>query len=379
MNRLLLAIIFVASVLFVLGPSAQAQDAIHYFDRKKQTNEVGKGTLTEETPAEVTFKPTGAGQPIKVRSADITEIEYRYINNDKFSPIEWKRPTNALRQALLEKKPAIRKMKLETSLEAFRALAPLVTDNKSWVRHVQFGIADVLAVMAEDDASQLDPAIGAVKKFKADYGDGWQLVKATKLLVRLLEQKGDEAGAQAAYTDLADNAAAPKDVRQEFGLLVVRYLLRKGKHEEAATRARAVQEGLPAGDPLTMKLKVYLADCDVLARKYDSVEKDLKVVLDSNADNDVKALARNTLGDYFRARGEGDKAFWEYIWVDVHYNQDREELSKALYYLAKLFADVRKDPLRAKECLERLCDEKQFGGLEYHKKALAEKTSAAGS
>ncbi len=103
------------------------------------------------------------------------------------------------------------------------------------------------------------------------------------------------------------------------------------------------------------------------------MEKDLKAVLDSNADNDVKALARNTLGDYFRARGEGDKAFWEYIWVDVHYNQDREELSKALYYLAKLFADVRKDSTRSKECLERLCDEKQFGGLEYHKKAVAEK------
>ena len=117
-------------------------------------------------------------------------------------------------------------------------------------------------------------------------------------------------------------------MRQEFGLLVVRYLLRKNKHTEAATRARAVQEGLAADDPLAMRLKVYLAACDVAARKFDAVEKDLKAVLDSNADNDVKALARNTLGDYFRASGEGDKAFWEYIWVDVHYNQDREELSQ---------------------------------------------------
>ncbi len=238
MKRLRLAVAILGPFFLLGGSAVRAQDLIHYFDRKKQTNEVGKGVISDETPAEVTFKPTGAAPPVKVRSSDITEIEYRYIDNDKFASLDWKRPTNLLRQALAEKKPALRKMKLDSALEAFRALAPLVTDNRSWVRHVQFGIAEVLALSAEDDPSQLDPAIEAVKKFKADYGDGWQLVKATKLLVRLLEQKGDEAGAQAAYTGLADNASAPKEVRQEFGLLVVRYLLRKNKHAEAATRAR---------------------------------------------------------------------------------------------------------------------------------------------
>ena len=85
-----------------------------------------------------------------------------------------------------------------------------------------------------------------------------------------------------------------------------------------------------------------------------------------------------TPADYYRAQGQPDKAFWEYLWVEVHYNQDREEVSKALYYLSKLFAAVRKDPVRAKECLERLSDEKQFGGLEYHRKALAEKSAGGG-
>jgi hypothetical protein len=375
MKRLLLTAALLGSAVLVAAPAVRGQDAIHYFDRKTKKVEIARGTITEETPAEVAYRPAGGGKATTIRAADISEVEYQYRDNDKFAKLQWTRPTNALRRARTDTKPADRKKDLETALEAFQELAPLVTGNKVWNRHVQFGIAEVLALQAEDDPAKVNPAVEALKKFQAEHGTGWQLVKATKMLVRLLELKGDEAGAQAAYIELADNEAAPKEVRDEFGLLVVRYLLRKGKHADAATKARAIQKGLAADDLQAVKLKVYLAACDTAARKLDGVEKELKAVLESNADNEVKALARNTLGDYYRAQGLGDKAFWEYLWVEVHYNQDREEVSKALYYLSKLFLDVRRDPVRAKECLERLSDEKQFGGLEYHRKALAEKSA----
>ncbi len=379
MKRLLTAVALLGSFALVGGPAARGQDVIRYFDRKTQKNVEARGLITEESPAAVTYRPTGATRSVVIPAPDITAVEYRYVENDKFLSLDWTKPTNALRRAREATKPADRKKNLDTALEGFRDLAPKVTDNRSWARHVHFGIAETLAMQAEDDPKQADAAINALKQFKADYGDGWQLVKATKMLVRLLEEKGDEAGAQAAYVELADNEAAPKEVRQEFGLLAVRYLLRRGKHAEAATRARAVQQGMAANDPQAPKLKVYLAACDIAARKYDSVEKDLKAVLESGADNDVKALTRNTLGDYYRAKGQADKAFWEYLWVDMYYNQDREELARALYNLSQLFAQVRKDPVRAKECLERLCDEKQFGGLEYHRKALAERSGTGGN
>jgi hypothetical protein len=378
MKRLLTAVAVFGCVALFSAPVARGQDKIHYFDRQTKKDEVASGAITEETPAEVTYRPAGGGKPVAIRAADISEIEYQYHDNEKYAKIQWTRPTNALRRAKAATKPADRKKELETALEAFQELAPLVTGNKVWNRHVQFGIAEVLALQAEDDPAKRDAAAEALKKFKSEHGNGWQLVKATKMLVRMLELKGDEAGAQAAYAELADNEAAPLEVRHEFGLMVVRYLLRKGKHAEAATKARAIQQGLAANDPQAVKLKVYLAACDIAAGKPDGAEKALRAVLESGADNDVKALARNTLGDYYRAQGQPDKAFWEYLWVEVHYNQDREEVSKALYYLAKLFAEVRKDPVRARECLERLSDEKQFGGLEYHRKALAEKSAGSG-
>ena len=54
MKRLPITVSLVCSFILVCGSSARAQDMIHYFDRKKQANEVGKGTITEESPAEVT-------------------------------------------------------------------------------------------------------------------------------------------------------------------------------------------------------------------------------------------------------------------------------------------------------------------------------------
>ncbi len=381
MKRLLIAVALFGSLALLSGPAARAQDKIRYFDRssKTQKNVEKTGTVTEETPANVTFKAVGEPKPLVIPAADISEIDYAVKDGDKFGRLEWNSPNNFLRKARGATKPAQRRDWLDKALADFRTLVPLVKGDKKLARHVQFGIAEVLALQAEADPKLLDPAIDAVTKFKAAHGDGWQLVKATKLLIRLLEQKGDEAGVQAAYAELADNKAAPKEVRQEFGLLAIRNLIRTNQHAEAATKAKAIQEGMAPNDPQALKLKVYLAACDIAAQKYGSVEKELNTVIESGADSDVKALARNTLGDYYRAKGDNEKAFWEYLWVDVHYNQDREELSRALYHLSKLFVEVRHDKVRAKECLDQLSDEKQFGGLEYHRKAVAEKSPGAGN
>jgi hypothetical protein len=378
MKHLLTAAALLAS-LAVLTAAARAQDKVRYFDRKTQKNVEKSGAVTEESPAGVTFKAVGEPRPITISAGDISEVDYTVKDGDKFGRLEWNSPNNFLKNARTATTPAKRRELLDKALDDYRTLVPLVKDDRKLARHVQFGIAEVLAMQSEADPKKLDPAIEQIKKFRATYADGWQVVKATKMQVRLLEQKGDEAGVQAAYAELADKESAPKEVRQEFGLLAARNLIRKNKHAEAAAKLKAIKEGMEPGDPQALKLKVYLAACDTAAGKYDGVEKALDEVMESGADSDVKALARNTLGDYFRARGDKEKAFWEYLWVDVHYNQDREELSRALYNLSKLFVEVRQDRVRAKECLERLSDEKQFGGLEYHRKALAEKSPGAGN
>ena len=56
------------------------------------------------------------------------------------------------------------------------------------------------------------------------------------------------------------------------------------------------------------------------------------------------------------------------ICVDVLYSGDRFEHARALYNLARLFREYRKDADRADKCLEMLKD-KRFAGLEFQKKA----------
>jgi hypothetical protein len=87
----------------------------------------------------------------------------------------------------------------------------------------------------------------------------------------------------------------------------------------------------------------------------------------------IKALAANTLGDYYRETGKQEDAFWQYLWVDIVYNQDKHEQAKALYHLSKLFDHVKGDAARAVACRERLLKDKEFSGLEYQKLAAKEK------
>ncbi len=374
MKRILFAIV-VPCAFAALASRCAAQDTIRFFNRKLGREDTAKAAILEESPGKLRFR-VGAQKPEEIAPSDILEITYQPpagVNGP-----DWRSPAGKEDRARKEKDPKRKELLLQEALAGYRTLLPRLADAPAQRRHVQYRIAAVLAALAEADPRRTEEAIDALKKFKAGFGDGWQLVPAVKTLARLHEQKGDGAGAQAAYEELAANAAAPQDVRQEASLLVVRYLLRKGQHDEAARKAKAVRAGLTADDPLAMRLQAYLTACDVAAGRLDGAEKQLKALLASGADADAKALARNTLGDYYRARGQNDEAFWEYLWVDVHYNQDREELAKALYYLAKLFADVRKDTQRAREYLDRLCDEKEFGGLDFHKKALAERPASGG-
>lgn len=357
--------------LGLLVRPAPGQDTIRYFNRKAGKDDTVRATVLDEGPGKVRFRVSGQKEE-EIAAADVLEISYAAPRG--VAGPDWRAPSNKEELAQKEKKPEL----YQEALAAYKALAPRVSDARMHRRHIEYRMALIQATLAEFDPKQLDTAIEALKKFTTDYGDGWQLVPAVKVLVRLYDQKGDAASAQAAYESLADNSAVPREVRREASLLVVRHLLRKGKHTEAAAKAKAVQTGLTADDPLGPRIQVYLAACDLAAGRTADIEKRLKALAGGTGDADAKALAHNTLGDYYRGAGRNEDAFWEYLWVDVHYNQDREELARAVYQLSRLFAEVRKDTLRAREYLDRLCDEREFGGLDLHKKALAERAAAGG-
>ncbi len=89
-------------------------------------------------------------------------------------------------------------------------------------------------------------------------------------------------------------------------------------------------------------------------------------------DKDLKALAYNALGSYYYGKDQLKEARWEFLWVDVVYNQDQTEHAQALYYLFKIFDKLdQKD--RAQECREALLGDRAFIGMEWQRLARNEK------
>jgi hypothetical protein len=106
--------------------------------------------------------------------------------------------------------------------------------------------------------------------------------------------------------------------------------------------------------------------------KLDAAAKLVREVIKTTNDKDVKAAGHNTLGYCYFKQNNLKEARWEFLWVDVVYNQDRGEHAKALYHLWRIFGDLG-EAERAQECREALLSP-QFAGLDYQR--LAQKEAA---
>ena len=107
------------------------------------------------------------------------------------------------------------------------------------------------------------------------------------------------------------------------------------------------------------------------AGQAQQAEKELRTILAGTDDKSVKALAHNTLGDYYTKLKQDEDAFWEYLRVDTLFGEaDRNEHARALYHLIRLFREVKKDADRSLQVEELLTKDQRFSGLEYQKKAM---------
>jgi hypothetical protein len=359
MNRSLLPVLAGVVVLAFSG-SVQAQAQITYYDRSKKKEAELTATIAEETAAQIVCKAS-SGRTEKIPAVDILDVNYMALGDRP----AYRRAVAADDKLDAAGTEAEHAKAFDEALSGYQGLLTQVKDNQPAARHLQFRIARLLARRAEEDPSQVEAAAKALGAFIKDNAESWQIGQVGKLLGRLQEQKGDMAGAQKTYKDFADREDLAKETRQEYDLLLIRALLRNGKHALAEQKLKLMEK--------TVRVQVYLAECQVAAHNYAQAEDALKAVLAGDADAAVKGLAANTLGDCYRQGGKKEEAFWQYLWVDVLYGQDKEQHAKALYYLAKLFDEVKNDPARALQCRDRLQKEKEFIGTDYQKLAAKEK------
>jgi len=372
MYKRLLQVLAIATVVSLSCKPAWAQDEIRFLSNKKQEERL-QVTIKEESPAGIVYK-LSSGRTEKLAASDIIDITYQVPQAFR---LDYRGLGGKEREA---EQPGIKPDKrlklLQEAQKQYQELVPKLGDNKLAQRHAQFKSAVLLARLAEDDPTQGEAAAEALTKFKADHSDGWQLLACAKQLAMLKEHMGDTAAVKKLYEELAAKPELDKETRQEFGLLEARMLLRTNQTAAAKTKLQQLAKDLSAQDPRSVRLQVYLAACDASSGVSKETDKQLTAIIAGGSENDVKALACNTLADAQLKDGKPGEAFWLYLYVDVLYPQDREEHAKALYHLSKLFEQVKKDAARAQQCLERLASDKEFTGLELQKRAQKEKKPA---
>lgn len=375
MKRVALTLVLAGFVFAGSRAFGAKEDTVYVREPGKKSDERLIGKIEEESPSGIKLKPA-KGEAKIIPALQIMQIEYG-AGVDALSRADFCDGDTKLMLALKEtgakRAEGLRKaLLLYQTLdlnEKLRGVAPIR-------RYFQFRIAQTLYYQAHEDAARRDAAINALKDYKSNFADGWEIVPALQLLASLQEDKGDTEGAGQTYSDLAEVSGISPQMKLQSQLKGARLMMSVKKFADAEKKLKDVEAGLPSDDPQRVFVEAYLIQSKIAQKgNLDGVDTKLHQILRGTKDNSLLALAHNSLGDYYRGKGDLEQAFWEYCKVDMLYNQDREEHAKALYYLSQLYDRPRNNVARAEETLTRL-KSAQFDGTLFQRQAMAEKKSA---
>jgi hypothetical protein len=372
MNRILRAVLTGGMVLALVGltraqDSKRSTDIVRYVPSGAKKEAEYRGTIEDESPSGLKIK-VREGKDMVVKTVPAREITYIFYSGPDVDSLTYRRPFGRLElvpgQTNVKKRAAL----LQEAWDGFTKLQSSLTARPSARRYMQYKLAEVAVLQARDDPTKAETAIKMLTDFKQDGKHSWLILPALKTLARLQEEGGKTDDARRTYEELADLPDVPKELKQESDILVGRLLLRGTKYADAEKRLEKLNSSMSDADVQRPLVQAYLAESRIGQNKLDTVEKDLKTLIHASADNRVRGVAYNLLGDLYLKKGQGEDAFWSYLRVDALYNDDIEEHAKALYRLVTLFDKVKKDPIRGKECADKL-QGKRFFGTTYQKLA----------
>ncbi|MCS7046557.1 MAG: tetratricopeptide repeat protein [Gemmataceae bacterium] len=359
----LLAFATAAWVYLAAAALVNAEDDIFLRGKEKPV----KGVIASESAKGITLK-IGGSYPAEA----IEDIQYE-VTPTTVRLAVYKPAFAAEQNALKATDPKKQREFFEDALKKYQEAAGKVNEPFA-KRHCEYKVAALTARLAVEEGKSLAGAIDLLKKFKAKYPDSWQLGGCLQLLGRIQLDDGDFTGAAETFSELA-RANVPDDVKQEAQLLIVQVSIRK---RDSAAAKKALDEFLksaPPGSKHFNKGRVLQAELAMAEKNYDAALAQLRQVIKETTDKSLKALAYNAAGVCLYEKEDYKAARWEFLWVDVEYNQDKNEHAKALYYLWKTFLNINETE-KAQECLQQLLTERAFQGTEWRAKAQKEQKTS---
>ena len=238
--------------------------------------------------------------------------------------------------------------------------------------HFDYKIGFLHARKALEENLDTKNAIASLSLFVSKNPQSWQIARALTLLAKLQLDAKDFTAAEKSYADLA-KLDVSDDVKYDAQLQSALANIQLGKHLLAEPKLDALLKVLPKGSKHAPRALVAQAECFLKAQKTkEGMDILKKITTDPDpAARSLKAVAYNTLGVSLYEEKKLKEARWEFLWVDVVYNQDKNEHARAVYYLMKIFEELAETD-RATECRDLLLRDKTFVGTEHQRKLMKE-------
>ncbi len=366
MRRVTLCGLFLA-MFFALGVGSAKADKVYRRSLKGKTRDYETGVIAKESAQGIGLK---GGKFIPASDVSYVEYDVEPIN----LRISTYRPAlKAEQDSYTANTSAEKGLKIKQAIEKYNdTLKGMQPKRIDAVRAIQYRIAALNARQVVESFANPTIAIKELEEFKKTYPDSWQITDCLQTLAEIYTREKKYSEAVNTYNELA-KAPVAKEVQQEASLLAALVSVDAGKHTEADRQLRALTKSLPASSPIYGRAKIAEASNMFAMNKTAEGQAALRKFIKETTDNKLKAYAYNALGESFYNQNQIKEARWAFLWVDVIYNQDPDQHSKALYYLWKIFLKIGEQD-RARECLEIL-EQPKFTGLPFQRRATAEKKS----
>lgn len=346
----------IALLVFALPSLARADVEIYLRDGSKV-----KGVIVEESTQGIKLQ---GSKDLIVRN-DIVDVLHEL--NPLGARLGSYRPAERAEKDYLDPaKEAVRLKNLADAISKYRETLKKMDPGQAFAeRHVQFKVAYLTAQQVHEGAGKAEFAMLDLRDFKTKHPNSWQLVECLKNLAEMQMSIKDFTSAEGTYKELA-NANVDPATKHEAELLAAQVSMRAGNYPAAQKRLQEVVAKLPKDSPVLGRAQIAVADAMLASKQVDPARKMLEGIIKGTQDTNVKSRAYNTLGKSYFDAGMLKEARWEFLWVDVMYNDNRDEHAKALYHLWQIFSTLGEQE-RGLQCRDLLLNNRLYLGTEYQR------------
>ncbi len=204
-------------------------------------------------------------------------------------------------------------------------------------------------ILDESDDDEWNKQVDSVSKewndFLNDYKTSWETWYAARTYARLNIELNKYRDIENMWKRMgAKEVELPADLRMEANIQLIDAQIRGGGtgFAAAATAAETLMKSAPgviAKDKLAIYARAGLVGENASAEVLTAAVKDINDKIAASKEPTVRAVGFSMLGEIYLAAKKPREAMWAFLWVETVYNQDKDEVLKAVVRLKQCFKD----------------------------------------